>query len=346
MQTTQEFVIRKNDGLTGRLLKYKRVNASLAGLFCIILGQTNLQAMPTPRYHQQTQSLTKYEADLDEWAAIINDPVYQSSYDSIFSARDLTPTTAGSESWTEIPVDHALSHRDRAEMRSLYESLKNVAEGRSELPPLLGSSQRNNLQNETPHIGDLLGEIRKNTESLIADSARIHDPLTLSPTNDNVGYDARQVSYSTEDITLRPRATEVQSLVTPLGPIGNETLRPILQTGGIIADSLADLRQFVLIEQPKSSTLMMMDSGSGQALVMQNSGAGNFATTANRTSHTPRQEQATSHQRATSNSAIDFLKRPLKEVFWEILKSDMAMVFAGLCFLAWIAWRKVISRHV
>ncbi|MDA5193572.1 hypothetical protein [Govanella unica] len=336
-----------------RLVRYAAVT-----FLCLAAAAHTALAVPTFRYDPQTNLLANYQSDLDGWAALVGDPMYRSSFDAIFTADSLSNSFSSSASSVQSSPDRALDRHERRAMRSLYNSLASAARSHGskgggfslsddEADAFGGAKSTGN--------GDLLGELNRTANSLFATAVRARNPAANGNDSDE-DYALIQPEQSAqttgqEILTTHPQkaAATASPGETTLGSLGLEAMHPILRMSGMVAESLHELRQFVLIEHPKSSQLMMLDNRSSQALVMQTNV--NFTPSPDLNRHdsgnhplaSPAQDVSVDPDR---NGALSFLNKPLKQLLWDILGSSAAFLIYSLLFVAWLTWRKVISRHI
>lgn len=127
--------------------------------------------------------------------------------------------------------------------------------------------------------------------------------------------------------------------------VGQELLRPALQARLLLQDATQELRRFILMQEPLTAQMMMMDGASGHGLVMS------IAATEE---PQDKQRERTATRRPPVDSAMATPRHRVREaeerpplgiLLWRILTDRLAFVLYGLIGLCWAAWRYVISRY-
>lgn len=135
----------------------------------------------------------------------------------------------------------------------------------------------------------------------------------------------------------------------PLGAMGREALQPDLQIATVISEALQEVRRVIMIEDPRSSLLLMMDGRSGQALVVQTPLRAKASD--QRVTQQSQQQMALTGANAMANPVAPtadpalMTKDPLRLVLKEVLLAPAAIATYILILLCWAAWRYVLSRY-
>lgn len=221
---------------------------------------------------------------------------------------------------------HSLDRDDRNALRSLYSALS-------------GPSQR---------PGDLLGELARDIDRFYLETAHINekksplDPETAAASgespiqNDN----AQNVLIITP---LRQRDPSGRS--TSFGALAVEMLKPEVLANDFLLTTTSGLRQFFLVEQRRSSLVMMLESTSGHTMMV---------TTLNApmTSHSgPSGADNWKGQRPMANARAETMSKAdgehsHRQAVWDTLTSTLAQIIYAILLLCWAAWRYGISRYV
>lgn len=143
-------------------------------------------------------------------------------------------------------------------------------------------------------------------------------------------------------VVRRPRAplddVPILSSVR-LGTIAVEVLRPEIRANPLIGATYHEFRQFLIIEERLSASVLMYDhSGNGGILMTVEDGA-----LAQRNGQND-QAMETSPQRAAKRTPM-YDDRPLRDVIIDLLTSKLAIVIYAILLTCWLAWRYVIRKY-
>ena len=128
----------------------------------------------------------------------------------------------------------------------------------------------------------------------------------------------------------------------PLGAVFLDSVKSLVKETGFSEASLSSLRDFVFVQQPENSSIMMVDSGTGYTVMLHSNEQGLLNNRPD-SGFGPVLEQHNSNNPMMTSS---FDHRPLHLRIWDFLTSTSALVIYAMIIICWGAWRYVISRYV
>lgn len=233
-----------------------------------------------------------------------------------------------------------LSPEDQREIRKILDAPDD--------PGFAGSSaeQGSGAGVDAPRSGPLMKDFVAEVDALYADLAASTDPNYVPSAG--LGGQPGVPGFEQPGVLRVVRARNKDDLpllsAIPLGTIFVESIKSLVESGAVDPASLSSLRDFILVQQPGSGSLMMVDSGSGYTLLLrpsddpllfkeENRGNNWFSATDGGDSRSRKKMPAPGEP------------RPLLLKIWDILTSLGAFVFYGIAAVCWAAWRYVISRY-
>lgn len=125
-----------------------------------------------------------------------------------------------------------------------------------------------------------------------------------------------------------------------LGTIAVEVLRPEIRANPLIGAAYHEFRQFLMIEERQSASILMYDQSAGTGILMTVED-GAAVTPGN---GQPEQSTDPAAQRTIKRGPI-FDNRPLRDVLIDLLTSKLAIVIYAILLTCWLAWRYVIRKY-
>lgn len=127
----------------------------------------------------------------------------------------------------------------------------------------------------------------------------------------------------------------------PLGAMFKDAVRDSLDATGVSRDTIDGLRDFVLVEERRTGSMMMVDGGSGYSVTLRSSEdvrAQDFRTANGFDSNALAAP-------ALPETVEGAGPRPLHWKIWDVLTSAYAFIVYGVLLICWASWRYVISRY-
>jgi len=124
-----------------------------------------------------------------------------------------------------------------------------------------------------------------------------------------------------------------------LGTIAVEVLKPEIRANPHIGATYHELRQFLMIEERQSASVLMYDQSTGSGILMTvEDGA------AKQNNDQMDQSADAAQPRNIKRGAI-FDNRPLRDVIIDLLSSKLAIVLYAILLTCWLTWRYVIRKY-
>lgn len=169
-----------------------------------------------------------------------------------------------------------------------------------------------------------------------------------------VGQRALDFSFSLGRSSPSPAAVDPQRAAAraEMEAVGQELLRPALQLRMLLQDATQELRRFILMQEPMTAQMMMVDGRSGHGLVMAVNAPQEAAAGKQKNERVPGSgigsprgpvENALAAPRHRMEETEE--RPPLGILLWRILTDRLSFVIYGILALCWAAWRYVISRY-
>ncbi|RMF11269.1 MAG: hypothetical protein D6763_03590 [Alphaproteobacteria bacterium] len=239
----------------------------------------------------------------------------------------------------------ALTPEERDELKDLLQTPETMPFGAPE-ETAFGQSAGPGAPVDRPE-GPLLQQFVDEVDALYAEIAASADS-TLEQPPDLSSFPGRTLGPTTTSVrVVRSRSGDDLPLLSaiPLGTLFADSIKSLVESSDTNRSTIASLRNFVLVSQPDTGVLMMVDSGSGYTLMVhtpENPSLFSGEKVRDRYQSLPRFESPSAPTDA-GNSTV--MSRPLHLKIWDLLTTPAAFVFYGVALICWAAWRYVISRY-
>ena len=257
---------------------------------------------------------------------------YVPPYRTLF---DLAPKAG--EALTQVEgkgPDVPLTQEERDKLRTLFGEPGNPALGGSDV----GLANANPLTNQSE------------TQQVVADINAFYgeshsNGLSLEP-NGGGGGSGSATGRAQSGTSPVLRVVKVRSnddipilSAIPIGTLFVETVKSLVDSGTISHSFVSELRDFSMVNEPASGSLMLVDGNSNYTFMLVSPKTEDVLAPFKDASP----QETTEHRRP--RDPVPVAHRPLFLKIWDIATSLGAFVFYAIALVCWGAWHYLISRY-
>ncbi len=230
----------------------------------------------------------------------------------------------------------SLTKEERQKLMAFYNSLQSEAAGINSSDMLGGLTPSSNPDN-------FAHELAQDLQRFYKEMAQLSESIENISLADSTVMPSNQPPLFSNQTPKLPQIAGV-----PLGSVTSQALEPDLHIASVISDALQEVRRVIMIEDPRTSLMVMMDGRSGQALVMQTPvrvRSGDQSTAQTQQNSMIAGGDVASNAMAGNSGQPVQTQKPFELVLKDLLLAPAAIATYILILLCWAAWRYVLSRY-
>lgn len=130
-----------------------------------------------------------------------------------------------------------------------------------------------------------------------------------------------------------------------MAAIGRELMKPVQQVQLVLQSATEELRQFILLQEPRSIQTVLVDGHNGQTLFMTGEAVGPDLDETRQMAARPAASDPLLQPAAAGQPPQKREWLPLHLALWHLVTSDISFILYGIIGLCWASWRYIISRY-